>query len=84
MTDSHFRSDPTIVPAEIDRWNRCAFLLNWTWGVGNNTFIALLTLIPFFGLVRAKGGEETPTRPISSRRFLCIDHENISLGNDIA
>jgi Cytochrome oxidase complex assembly protein 1 len=38
-------------PAEIDRWNWGAFLLNWIWGVGNNTFIALLTLVPFVGLV---------------------------------
>ena len=43
--------DRAAVPAEIDRWNWGAFLLNWVWGVGNNTFIALLTLIPFFGLV---------------------------------
>ena len=43
--------DPKVIPPEIDRWNWGAFLLNWIWGVGNNTFIALLTLIPFFGLV---------------------------------
>jgi cation transporter-like permease len=43
--------DRTVVPAEIDRWNWGAFLLNWIWGIGNNTFIALLTFIPFFGLV---------------------------------
>lgn len=40
----------TVVPSEIDRWNWGAFLLNWIWGVGNNTFIALLTFIPLFGL----------------------------------
>lgn len=51
MTDPHLRTDPTNVPAEIDRWNWGAFLLNWIWGVGNNTFIALLTLVPLFGLV---------------------------------
>jgi cytochrome oxidase complex assembly protein 1 len=39
------------IPAEIDRWNWGAFLLNWIWGVGNNTFIALLTLVPMVGLV---------------------------------
>jgi hypothetical protein len=44
-------TDPQAIPAEIDRWNWGAFLLNWIWGVGNNTFIALLTLIPFVGLV---------------------------------
>lgn len=43
--------DRTAVPAEINRWNWGAFLLNWIWGIGNNTFIALLTLIPLFGLV---------------------------------
>jgi hypothetical protein len=42
--------DQSVVPAEIDRWNWGAFLLNWIWGIGNSTFIALLTFIPFFGL----------------------------------
>jgi hypothetical protein len=42
---------PTVVPAEIDRWNWGAFLLNWIWGIGNNTFIALLTFVSFVGLV---------------------------------
>ena len=45
------RTDPEAFPAELDRWNWGAFLLNWIWGVGNNTFIALLTLVPFVGLV---------------------------------
>lgn len=51
MTDSQSRADQTFAPAEIDRWNWGAFLLNWIWGVGNNTFIALLTLVPVVGLV---------------------------------
>jgi hypothetical protein len=52
MTDSHPPALPTRdIPADIDRWNWGAFLLNWIWGVGNNTFIALLTLVPFVGLV---------------------------------
>jgi hypothetical protein len=42
--------DQSVVPAEIDRWNWGAFLLSWVWGIGNNTFVALLTFIPFFGL----------------------------------
>jgi hypothetical protein len=42
---------PADIPEEIDRWNWGAFLLNWIWGLGNNTFIALLTLVPFVGLV---------------------------------
>jgi hypothetical protein len=51
MTDPLVRVDPKVIPAEIDRWNWGAFLLNWIWGVGNNTFIALLTFIPVFGLI---------------------------------
>jgi hypothetical protein len=39
------------VPAEVDRWNWGAFLLNWIWGIGNNTFIALLMFIPFVNFV---------------------------------
>jgi hypothetical protein len=49
MADTHPPAVP--VPAEIDRWNWGAFLLNWIWGIGNNTFIALLTFVPFLGLV---------------------------------
>ena len=51
MSDPQVVTDPKPIPPEIDRWNWGAFLLNWIWGVGNNTFIALLTLIPFFGLI---------------------------------
>ena len=34
------------VPNEIRRWNWGAFFLNWIWGIGNSTFIALICLIP--------------------------------------
>ncbi len=51
MIDPAARPEPKAIPAEIDRWNWGAFLLNWIWGVGNNTFIALLTLIPFLGIL---------------------------------
>jgi hypothetical protein len=51
MSEPQVRADPKPIPPEIDRWNWGAFLLNWIWGVGNNTFIALLTLIPIVGLV---------------------------------
>lgn len=40
-----------IVPAEVDRWNWGAFLLNWIWGIGNNTFISLLMFVPFAGFI---------------------------------
>ncbi len=43
------RPDPKVIPPEIDRWNWGAFFLTWIWGIGNNTFIALLALIPIFG-----------------------------------
>ena len=39
------------VPPEIDRWNWGAFLLSWIWGIGNNTFSAFLTFVPFVGIV---------------------------------
>lgn len=39
------------IPAELDRWNWGAFFLNWIWGIGNSTFIALLALIPMVNIV---------------------------------
>jgi Cytochrome oxidase complex assembly protein 1 len=51
MSDAGVPIEPKAIPAEIDRWNWGAFLLNWIWGIGNNTFIALLIFIPVFGLV---------------------------------
>ena len=51
MAEQTLPLDSTEVPAEIDRWNWGAFLLNWIWGVGNNTFIALLVFVPLLGLV---------------------------------
>jgi len=51
MSNPQVLTDPKTIPPEIDSWNWGAFLLNWIWGVGNNTFIALLTLIPLVGLV---------------------------------
>ena len=51
MTNPQVLTEPKAIPPEIDRWNWGAFLLNWIWGVGNNTFIALLTLVPIVGFV---------------------------------
>lgn len=39
------------IPPEIQRWNWGAFFFNWIWGIGNKTYIALLALIPFVGIV---------------------------------
>jgi hypothetical protein len=51
MSNSQAIVEPKSIPPEIDRWNWGAFLLNWIWGVGNNTFVALLALIPLVGFV---------------------------------
>jgi hypothetical protein len=51
MENTSGSGDASVVPAEIDRWNWGAFLLNWIWGVGNNTFIALLMFVPFVNVV---------------------------------
>ena len=42
---------PAEIPAELDRWNWGAFFLNWIWGIGNSTFIALLALIPGVNII---------------------------------
>jgi hypothetical protein len=49
MTDRAL-NEPAEIPAELDRWNWGAFFLNWIWGIGNSTWIALLALVPFVGL----------------------------------
>lgn len=51
MTDARVRIEPQDIPPELDRWNWGAFLLNWIWGIGNNTYIALLTFVPIIGFV---------------------------------
>jgi hypothetical protein len=56
------RGDQAVVPPEIKRWNWGAFLLNWIWGIGNDTFIALLCFVPLVNIVMpfvlgAKGSE---------------------------
>ena len=51
MTDQSLPPDLKEFPAELDRWNWGAFLLNWIWGIGNNVFVALLVFVPLLGLV---------------------------------
>jgi hypothetical protein len=41
----------TPIPSKLDKWNWGAFLLNWIWGLGNSTFIALLMFVPLVNLV---------------------------------
>lgn len=44
-------NEPAEIPPELDRWNWGAFFLNWIWGIGNSTWIALLALIPVVNIV---------------------------------
>lgn len=44
-------NNPAEIPAELDRWNWGAFLLNWIWGIGNSVFIALLMFVPLVNIV---------------------------------
>lgn len=41
----------TPIPPKLDRWNWGAFFLNWIWGLGNSTFIALLMFVPFVNVI---------------------------------
>jgi len=40
-----------VIPDTIKRWNWGAFLLSWIWGVGNKTYISLLSLIPGVNII---------------------------------
>ncbi|MBK8286666.1 MAG: hypothetical protein IPK97_18395 [Ahniella sp.] len=51
MENTSGQGAAAAVPAEIDRWNWGAFLLHWVWGIGNNTFIALLAFVPLVNLI---------------------------------
>ncbi|WP_235983899.1 cytochrome c oxidase assembly factor Coa1 family protein [Mesorhizobium neociceri] len=44
-------NQPAEIPPELDRWNWGAFFLNWIWGIGNSTFIALLMFVPLVNIV---------------------------------
>jgi hypothetical protein len=44
-------NDPAEIPRELNRWNWGAFLLNWIWGIGNSTFIALLMFVPIVNVI---------------------------------
>jgi Cytochrome oxidase complex assembly protein 1 len=51
MENTSGQSIASVIPPELDRWNWGAFLLNWIWGIGNNTFIALLMFVPGVNIV---------------------------------
>jgi hypothetical protein len=46
VENSSGHGSAAVVPPEINRWNWGAFLLNWIWGIGNKTYVALLMFIP--------------------------------------
>ncbi|RRK09876.1 ribonuclease G [Lactiplantibacillus garii] len=39
------------VPDEVKGWNWGAFMFSFIWGIGNKTYLPLLTLIPVFNIV---------------------------------
>jgi hypothetical protein len=64
-----------VVPQEIRGWNWGAFLLNWIWAIGNNAWLGLLALIPYFNIIwifvlGAKGTEWA----WRSKRWDSIEH----------
>lgn len=44
---------PADIPAGVKGWSWGAFLLNWIWAIGNRTWIGLLALVPYLGLIVA-------------------------------
>jgi hypothetical protein len=63
------------LPEGVRGWSWGAFLLNWIWAVGNNTWIGLLALIPFVNIPvlfwLGMNGREMAWR---NRRWDSIDH----------
>ncbi len=64
-----------VIPREISGWNWGAFFLGWIWGIGNNVWIALITLIPYVGFIMSfvlgvKGSEWA----WKSKRWDSIEH----------
>lgn len=41
----------TPIPPKLDKWNWGAFMLNWIWGLGNSTYIALLMFVPLVNII---------------------------------
>jgi hypothetical protein len=42
-----------FVPDGVKGWSWGAFFLNWIWALGNRTYIGLLALIPYVGVIVA-------------------------------
>ena len=41
----------TVVPDEVKKWNWGAFWLTWIWGIGNKSYISLLTFVPIVNFI---------------------------------
>ena len=41
------------IPEGVKGWSWGAFLLSWIWAIGNRTWIGLLALIPYVGVIMA-------------------------------
>lgn len=53
MENTSGQGKQAIVPEEINEWSWGGFFLNWIWGLFNGTYIALLSLIPYAGIIMA-------------------------------
>jgi len=51
MENTSGQGEAAALPAGVDTWNWGAFFLNWIWGIGNNTFIALVMFVPFVNMI---------------------------------
>lgn len=40
-----------VPPPGVKGWSWGAFLLNWIWAIGNKTWIGLLCMIPYIGVI---------------------------------
>lgn len=45
------RGSTAVVPEEIRGWNWGAFLMSWIWSIGNKSYIGLLSLVPYIGII---------------------------------
>lgn len=51
MRNSSGTGDSADIPDGVRGWSWGAFFLNWIWGIGNNTWIALLAFVPLVNIV---------------------------------
>lgn len=48
-----FANQPDVksIPPKLNKWSWGAFFMNWIWGLGNSTYIALLMFVPFVNII---------------------------------